>query len=77
MNIGVNDGHTIKGYGTGAVGIIKEGEHTRLVGAEVRKLLKGAGHNAINCTVDYANSVTQSLSLIMDQANRQDLDWFI
>ncbi|WP_246599697.1 N-acetylmuramoyl-L-alanine amidase [Clostridium lacusfryxellense] len=77
MNIGVNDGHTIKGYGTGAVGIIKEGEHTRLVGAEVRKLLKEAGHSAINCTVDYANSVSQSLSLIMDQANRQELDWFI
>ena len=77
MNIGVNDGHTIKGYGTGAVGIIAEGTHTRLVGAEVRRLLKAAGHNAINCTVDYANSVSQSLSLIMDQANRQDLDWFI
>lgn len=77
INIGVNDGHTIKGYGTGAVGIIKEGEHTRLVGTEVRKLLKEEGHNAINCTVDYANSVTQSLSLIIDQANRQDLNWFI
>ena len=77
MNIGVNDGHTIKGFGTGAVGIINEGIQTRIVGAEVRRLIKEAGHNAINCTVDYANSVTQSLSLIMDQANRQDLDWFI
>ncbi|WP_148097615.1 N-acetylmuramoyl-L-alanine amidase, partial [Clostridium tagluense] len=77
MNIGVNDGHTISGFGSGAVGIIKEGEHTRLVGAEVRRLIKAYGHNAINCTVDYANSVNQSLSLIMDQANRQDLDWFI
>ena len=77
LNVGVNDGHTIRGYGSGAVGIIKEGEHTRLVGAEVRKLLKEAGHNAINCTVDSANSVTESLSKIMDQANRQDLDWFI
>ncbi|MBZ9633207.1 N-acetylmuramoyl-L-alanine amidase [Clostridium sp. FP1] len=77
MNFGINDGHTISGFGSGAVGIIKEGEHTRLVGAEVRRLLKEAGHNAINCTVDSANSVNQSLSLIMDQANRQDLDWFI
>ena len=77
MNIGVNDGHTIKGFGTGAVGIIKEGEHTRLVGAEVRRLIKAAGHNAINCTVDSANSVLQSLSKIINQANRQDLDWFI
>ncbi|MCB2310633.1 N-acetylmuramoyl-L-alanine amidase [Clostridium tagluense] len=77
MNFGVNDGHTISGFGSGAVGIIKEGEHTRLVGAEVRRLIKEAGHNAINCTVDYANSVNQSLSLVMDQANRQNLDWFI
>ncbi|MBU3144949.1 N-acetylmuramoyl-L-alanine amidase [Clostridium sp. CF012] len=77
LNIGVNDGHTIRGFGTGAVGIIKEGEHTRLVGAEVRRLIKEYGHNAINCTIDSANSVNQSLSLIMDQANRQDLDWFI
>ena len=77
MNIGVNDGHTIKGYGTGAVGIIVEGLQTRIVGAEVRRLLKESGHNAINCTIDYANSVNQSLSLIMGQANRQDLDFFL
>jgi len=77
LNIGVNDGHTISGFGTGAVGIIVEGEHTRLVGTEVRRLIKEAGHNAINCTVDYASSVNESLSKILDQANRQDLDWFI
>ena len=77
MNIGVNDGHTISGFGSGAIGIISEDQHTRLVGAEVRRLIKSYGHNAINCTVNYANSVNQSLSLIMDQANRMDLDWFI
>ena len=75
--MGINDGHTLKGFGTGAVGRISEGEHTRLVGNEIRRLLIEAGHNAINCTVDYANSVEESLSKIMDQANRQDLDWFI
>ena len=31
MKIGVNDGHTLRGAGTGAVGIIKEGEHTRFI----------------------------------------------
>jgi hypothetical protein len=75
--LGINDGHTLKGFGTGAVGIINEGEHTRLVGTEIRRLIVERGHRAINCTVDYANSVMESLSLIMDQANRQDLDWFI
>ena len=77
MKIGVNDGHTLKGAGTGAVGIIKEGEHTRLVGEEVRRLLKEKGNTVYNCTVDYASTVNESLSLVVQQANREDLDWFI
>ena len=77
MKIGVNDGHTLSGAGTGAVGVIKEGEHTRLVGEEVRRLLKEKGNTVYNCTVDYASAVNESLSLVVQQANREDLDWFI
>ena len=77
MNYGVNDGHTKTGFGSGAIGIINESQHTRIVGAEIRRLIKERGHNAINCTIDHANSSSQSLALILKQANRQDLDWFI
>ena len=76
-NIGVNDGHTISGPGCGAVGIINESEHTRKVGNALRNYLKANGVNAINCTVDYASTTSESLSLVVQQANRQDLDWFI
>ena len=77
MKIGVNDGHTLSGAGTGAVGVIKEGEHARLVGEEVRRLLKEKGIAVFNCTVDYAETTNESLSLVVQQANREDLDWFI
>lgn len=75
--IGVNDGHTISGPGSGAVGIINESEHTRKVGNALRAYLKANGVNVVNCTVDYSSSVSQNLSMIVQQANRQDLDWFI
>jgi hypothetical protein len=77
MKIGVNDGHTISGVGSGAIGIINESEQTRKVGAVVRRLLSERGHEAINCTIDYANTVNESLCKVVDQANREDLDWFI
>lgn len=75
--IGVNCGHTISGAGSGAVGIISESEHTRKVGYEFMRLVNESGNKAVDCTVNKANSATEALSLIVQQANRVDLDWFI
>ena len=56
MMIGINCGHTISGAGYGAAGIIKESEHTRLVGHALMDLLKTAGVDVIDCTIDHANT---------------------
>lgn len=74
---GINCGHTINGYGSGAVGIISESVETRKVGYEVMRLIREAGHSVVDCTIDYANNVTESLSKIIDVANNVNLDWFV
>ena len=56
MVIGINCGHTVDGPGMGAVGIIRESEHTRLVGDSLMKMLTDAGASVVNCTVDRATS---------------------
>lgn len=75
--IGVNDGHTISGPGSGAVGIISESKVTREVGNLVRQMLAQRGHKVINCTIDKASTSREALGMIVNQANRQELDWFI
>ncbi len=77
MTIGINCGHTISGPGSGAVGIISESEHTRLVGRALMGLLRAAGVNVIDCTIDKANTQQEYLSAAVALANKQDLGWFI
>lgn len=77
MTIGINCGHTASGAGSGAVGIIKESEHTRLVGQALMNLLRAAGITVIDCTIDQANTQQEYLAAAVALANRQDLDWFI
>lgn len=77
MTIGINCGHTISGPGSGAVGIINESEHTRLVGQALMSLLRAAGITVIDCTIDHANTQDEYLAAAVVLANRQDLDWFI
>lgn len=77
MVIGVNCGHTISGAGSGAVGIINESQHTRLVGHALMEYLRSAGVGVIDCTIDSANTSNEYLAASVALANRQDLDWFI
>ena len=77
MTVGINCGHTASGPGSGAVGIINESEHTRLVGQALMGLLRAAGINVIDCTIGWANTQNEYLAAAVALANRQDLDWFI
>ena len=77
MVIGINCGHTVNGAGYGAVGIIKESEHTRLVGHALMDLFRAAGATVIDCTIDQADTRNEYLAAAVALANRQDLDWFI
>ena len=77
MVVGINCGHTASGAGYGAVGIIKESEHTRLVGRALMALLRSAGVTVVDCTIDRANTQNEYLAAAVALANRQDLDWFI
>ena len=77
MVIGINCGHTVSGAGSGAVGIINESQHTRLVGHALMNYLHSAGVSVIDCTIDNANTSNEYLAAAVALANRQDLDWFI
>lgn len=77
MNIGINAGHTKTGPGSGANGIINESNETRAVSAPLMEMLRTAGHNVVNCTIDKAPSQNSCLSQIVNMANRDDLDYFI
>lgn len=77
MVVGVNCGHTTSGAGYGAVGIIKESEHTRLVGQALMDLLRAAGVTVIDCTISQADTQNEYLSKAVALANNQDLDLFI
>ena len=77
MLIVVNNGHTLKNAGSGAVGIINESSETRNVGNALMTLLKNAGHQVINATVDSASTQSAYLKETVRIANKQKADLFI
>lgn len=77
MIVGINCGHTISGAGYGAAGIIKESEHTRLVGQALMGLLHDAGITVVDCTINQANTQNEYLAAAVAFANMVLLDMFI
>lgn len=75
--VGVNAGHTKTGAGYGAVGIIKESEHTRKVAEALKAYLVASGVQVKDCTVDAAASQSAYLTKVVTMANGQELEWFI
>ena len=74
MKIGINCGHTVSGAGYGAIGIIGESDHTRLVGRELMRLMQAAGVQVTDCTIDHACSQNEYLEKAVKLANNEELD---
>lgn len=78
MIVGINCGHTVSGtVGSGAVGFINESNETRNVGYRLMDYLRQKGVTVVDCTNDYASTVSENLSEIVAKANAQPLDLFV
>ncbi|MEG0480903.1 MAG: N-acetylmuramoyl-L-alanine amidase [Clostridium sp.] len=77
MRIGIDMGHTISGPNLGAIGFIKESEETRRLGNLIINYLKSMGQTVINCSVDIAESSSDSLKRRVETANSSSLDIFV
>lgn len=74
----INCGHCLSGKDTGAIGNgFKEQDLTRQIGYSVMSKLKEMEHTIIDCTVNYADSVNEALSLICSKANSIKADMFV
>lgn len=72
--IAINPGHTIRGKGTGAVGIVKETDINRIVGKLVMTKLKNLGYKVIDCTID---SSADDLKESSNKANANKANLFV
>jgi N-acetylmuramoyl-L-alanine amidase len=76
MKIGIDLGHTLQGPNSGAEGIRKETDLNREVGFRVIEKLQKLGHEVVNCTLDAANSNSESLSYRVRTANQNNVDLY-
>lgn len=77
MIICLNAGHTIKGYGYGAVGYMDESKENRKVVDALKTYLELKGHKVILNNVDQAASQNAYLQQVVKNANNIKCDLFI
>ena len=56
MKINNNNGHTLTGLGTGAIGYLNESQETRNIGYYFVDGMKKLGHTVYDCTIDKSNT---------------------
>jgi len=74
MNIINNNGHTINGKGSGAIGYLNESICTRQIGKYFIEGMKNLGHTVYDCTIDKSNNY---LSEAVNKANKYTVDYAI
>ena len=78
MKFLIDCGHTLSGGDTGAIGCGKlEQNLTREVGSKVIAKLQALGHTVVNCTVDYASTLSESLAARVNKANNAGGDLYV
>lgn len=74
MKINNNNGHTISGNGSGAVGLLNESICTRQIGNHFVKGMKSLGHTVYDCTIEKS---TNYLFEAVNLANKNKVDYAI
>lgn len=77
MNIVLNAGHTLRGYGSGAVGYINESNETRKVVDYVARYLRLKGHKVSIVNIDKASSQNAYLQAVARAENKINPDLFV
>lgn len=74
MKIAIAKGHTLRGKGTGAVGIKSETGLNRPLGDKIIDKLKRLGHEVVECVIDESNS---DLAYRVNKANAANVDLYV
>lgn len=77
MRINIHAGHNPEGkIACGAIGILNESREARIIKDKVIQLLRAAGHDVLDCTVDNGVSQSDVLRKIVEKCNSRlaDLD---